>query len=151
MDEKTIARFWSKVDKRGPDDCWMWSAGINVGGYGAFQASGRCHPAHRISFSLANGDIPPGAFICHRCDVRACVNPGHLFLGDAAINRADAVAKRRHSYGARNGRAKLTDADVIAIRAAAASSTRADMARRYGVSEYAIYAICTNKHWRHLS
>ena len=69
-------RFWSKVDRTG--DCWVWTAYVFPNGYGCFKLLGRTCVAHRVSYELTVGKIPPGLQIDHLCRNRACVNPGHL-------------------------------------------------------------------------
>lgn len=138
-------RFWPKVDKRGPDECWEWQAYVLPNGYGLIgrgRAGEGMEYAHRQSYLLAHGDIPPGLFVCHRCDNRRCVNPSHLFLGTIADNNADAAAKGRSALGERNGMAKLTDAQVREIRSLkAAGIPQADLARNYGVGPMQISRI----------
>lgn len=100
--------FWSRASVRGPDDCWPWLGATDAWGYGKIYADGRLWGAHRRSYFLKNGDIPKGAFILHRCDNPACVNPEHLFAGSHAENMRDMVNKGRQWRRAthcRNGHA----------------------------------------------
>lgn len=70
-------RFWSKVDRRGPDECWEW-LGSRSRGYGYYQFGGRSRGAHRLSYTEVVGEIPPGLHIDHLCRNPPCVNPAHL-------------------------------------------------------------------------
>jgi hypothetical protein len=102
-------RFWPKVQKAGPDDCWIWwgalrkprktlpSNTVVKSAYGAFNLHGAktsVH-AHRAAWIITHGKIPPGKFVCHTCDNRRCVNPAHLWLGTAKDNMQDCSQKMR--------------------------------------------------------
>lgn len=145
-------RFWEKVDKSG--DCWLWTASLTRGGYGQFPLrKGVIRRAHRIAWQLINGDVPEGMWVLHRCDTPACVRPVHLFLGTPKDNTADKIAKGRsnHPQGSARPAAKLSEADVAAIRAARAQGVSGtDLGRQYGVHRTTIYHICQRDYWRHI-
>lgn len=99
-------RFWEKVDRG--EECWTWKPEFsrNPGGYGMFTPRhGARVGAHRISWELANGPIPPGMFVLHHCDNPPCVRPDHLWLGTHLDNMADMKAKGR-SHSGRPGRVR---------------------------------------------
>jgi hypothetical protein len=86
-------RFWSKVDRRGPDECWPWLASLRTGeGYGNFTIDGSKVDAHRVAWWLTEGAIPIGFVVRHRCGIKRCVNPGHLELGTHQENIQDWIA-----------------------------------------------------------
>lgn len=152
-------RFWPKVDKRGPDDCWLWNSTKNEHGYGLIGAGGKYGGmilAHRFSWELHRGDIPEGHCALHKCDTPACVNPGHLFLGTRADNNADMEAKGRAvkvgSPGEKNAASKLTADDVLAIRRdyVPGKVTQTTLADRYGVHVSLISLVITRKAWAHI-
>lgn len=93
-----VHRFWSKVKQGPPDLCWEWQASRNNKGYGEIgrlsNELGRQY-AHRISWCIHHGEIPPKAWVLHQCDNPACVNPHHLFLGNNSLNQKDCYLKGR--------------------------------------------------------
>lgn len=95
LTEKDKMRFWSKIEVKGPNDCWPWKAGRRDGQYGNFWLQGKDYLAHRISYFLKHGDIR--GLICHRCDNPCCCNPIHLFKGTAAENNLDMAKKGRQA------------------------------------------------------
>lgn len=97
-------RFWSKVRKGSPSECWEWTRSIGTGGYGKFGIDGVIEGAHRMAWTITNGPIPEGLFVCHSCDNRKCCNPAHLWLGTIQDNLRDMVQKRRHQAGERHYR-----------------------------------------------
>lgn len=103
-------RFWEKVDRRGPDECWEWQGYLNESGYGYLSIShaGRAL-APRVSMLLTGND-PLGQLVCHTCDNPRCVNPGHLYLGSQKDNMRDrsergprkALCGRGHAFTPEN-------------------------------------------------
>jgi len=141
-------RFWTKVTKT--DTCWLWTAGIMGGnGYGGLRFNGSMQAAHRIAWQLTHGPIPdstPVTCVLHKCDVRLCVNPDHLFLGTKTDNAADKVAKGRQERGEQHHAARLTGSDVRAIR----SDQRAQrlIASDYGVCQTHVSRIKLGTRWK---
>jgi hypothetical protein len=89
----TEERFWSKVDIRGPLDCWEWRAGCNGNGYGTFTYRGKSWLAHRMAYMLHHGYLSKKSNVLHHCDNPACCNPAHHFLGTHQDNAYDAMEK----------------------------------------------------------
>jgi len=144
------------------DECILWTGTRTTNGYGRARCNGEPLGAHVLAWVVANGPVPPGMYVCHRCDVRLCVNVSHLWLGTPGDNMRDAAAKGRLPTGTTwhevngprpTGRehprplAKLTEADVRSIRGEAASSTHQALAQQYGVSRSAISDIIRRRRW----
>lgn len=141
-------RLWSRVDRKGPDECWLWT-GSTTRGYGAFSIGGAQTYAHRASYILAFGPIPAGHHVCHRCDNPLCVNPSHLFAGTPRDNIDDKLAKGRQPHGSRLAQAKLREADIpVILSRLAAGELHERIAADYGVSRPAISLININATWR---
>jgi hypothetical protein len=153
LDESTIARFWSRVDRRGPDECWEWTAHTQSKGYGMMWAGKSEVLAHRISWLIEFGNIPDGLLVCHHCDNRICCNPAHLFLGTPADNSRDMVVKHRargrSRWGEENQNAKLTREQVVMMRAMSLDHTVSgvSLAKRFSITKTNVYAILANKAW----
>ena len=90
--------FWSKVDIKGPDDCWEWKASIGNSGYGRFHFRCKVTGSHRVSWTLSNGPIPEGHYILHKCDNKLCCNPNHLYPGTAYNNTMDRYDRNTISF-----------------------------------------------------
>lgn len=89
-------RFWAKVDRRGPDECWPWRGKPGARGYGTFSFDNLRRRATHISLELSGKPRPsPRHGACHTCDNPPCVNPAHLWWGDQSENLRDALAKKR--------------------------------------------------------
>lgn len=148
-----LERFTAKyrIDASG---CWLWIGAKYYNGYGVFTLDDGNHTAHRAAWLLLRGPIPHGMDVCHHCDVRACVNPAHLFLGTPSDNMLDCVTKGRYAHpnrvrrGKLNGRVKLTEDDVRQIRAS--TERQIDIAARYGIRQAHVSAIKLRQSWAHL-
>jgi hypothetical protein len=142
------ARIDSAVERIPFSGCWIWLATVNHRGYGMMSVGDRTAPVHRLSWQAHRGPIPHGLYVLHRCDVRCCVNPAHLFLGTHQDNMDDMKAKGRSSFGERNALAKLTADSVREIRASGASSRI--MAEQLGVSRSLIKQVRKGTIWAHV-
>jgi len=133
-----------KADSNG---CWLWQKKLLSNGYGRLKVEGRDVSAHRAAWAAWNGPIPNGLCVCHRCDVPACVNPEHLFLGTYADNSQDMARKGRHGNrgGERSPRARLNATQVAEIRASTEASRV--IAARYGVSKDHVTRIQRGARW----
>jgi hypothetical protein len=147
--ERMLTAFWEKVEKT--DGCWLWRGALNTQGYGNLRRDGKWHRAHRYAYELEHGPIPPGMELCHRCDNPLCVRPSHMFVGTHLDNVRDMQAKRRNAHGERHGTAKLTDAQVYAIRGRYdAGDTRARIGAEFGLNYQTVWKIGTRRSWKHL-
>lgn len=126
--------FWSKVDVRGPDECWLWTGARTAKGYGNIGISKdgkfRAQYAHRLSYVLQYGEIPPGLCILHSCDVPACVNPKHLRTGTKRENAQDSKERGTNPQWTRTTQAQRKE---IAQRYAAGETSKA-LAKEYGLN-----------------
>jgi hypothetical protein len=150
------SRFMDKVSPEPNTGCWLWTGAIVPSGYGSMRLGGRAEgtrSAHLIAWEVHRGTIPAGLYVCHRCDVRHCVNPDHLFLGTAKDNADDMWRKGRGTIrrGAATGHARLTEDAVRTIRARRANGeTITALAAEYGVSGATIQHAGAGRTWTYV-
>ncbi len=158
---RTLAmRFWEKVERRDPDECWLWKGATNRAGYGLIKETAtdssrrrRDLRAHRVACMLVNGPVASDVVICHKCDRPLCVNPNHLLAGSHADNVADCIAKgrKRVALGENAGKTKLKSEDIPRIFAFHAQGvTLRAIAQAFGVRHQSIQHILVGRSWRHV-
>lgn len=150
--EKDKSRFWAKVKRGAPDECWEWAGWIRKDGYGGARLRGKHWLAHRVAWMMTNGEIPLGLCGCHHCDNKKCCNPDHLFLGTYEDNSKDMDSKGRRvtSPGEKNGRAKLTAEQVLVIRSLSGKMSLESIGINFGISHTSVWRIQLRKRWKHL-
>ena len=150
-------RLWAKVTKT--ETCWLWTGAKHEFGYGVLGAGVRgtgLRKAHRVAWESVNGPVPDGLYVLHKCDVPACVNPDHLFVGTLKDNHDDMRSKHRGSNpppqrGSANVNAKLTEELVRAIRMLYANGVmQKDIAVTIGVTRDTVSRAVTGKGWAHV-
>lgn len=159
--------FFDRVEKLATEcGCWIWIGVSDSRNYGHIDFGYGTLSAHRVSYALQVGDIPENLYVCHRCDTPECVNPSHLFLGDAKANAEDCKQKGRNARGAshfsqrspekrvkgeKNGMAKLTEEKVKRIRFLAAKDfTYKEIARMEGIVKSNVHFIVSRQTWKHV-
>lgn len=143
-------RFWSKVVRGKPNECWLWVAARDRLGYGTFHVGGprkrnTMRKAHRVAYELTHGAIGDDLKVLHSCDNPQCVNPAHLRAGTQKDNALDREERGRAAKGERHGGALLTLEAVHFIRQSTA--TQRDLAHRFCVSRQAIGDVRNFRTW----
>jgi hypothetical protein len=133
------------------DGCWRIPGQVSYRGYVYAWFRSKKLLAHRVAYMLFVGAIPKGKLVCHHCDNRQCCNPDHLFLGSAADNTADMVAKRRHVHGEATCTAVITAADVLEIRRRVdTGESQRSIADDYGLVQPTVSKIALRQRWKHI-
>lgn len=146
------ARFLEKITRVDGFDCWLWSGVRDTSGYGMIKDGPNHRKSNRIAWELYRGPIPDGLQVLHRCDVRHCVNPDHLFLGTNTTNVIDRTVKGRSNrpLGERHPHAKLDDATVRAIRRAPTRAAAMALSVALNISPHTIDDVRYGRSWKHV-
>lgn len=157
--ENIKERFWGRVKVRKGNACWLWDGPPRHNGYGEIRINGRNGKtlrAHRVAWEIANGPIPEGLCVMHKCDNRICVRPDHLSIGTVADNQADMARKGRAKgnpqKGEFSGHHKLTEKQVLEIRKRFANgeTDKHILGVKFGVTRQSIHLIVTRRQWSHI-
>jgi len=137
--------------------CLLWEGYCNKCGYGCIRHKGKSWLTHRLVYELKHGSIPPDLSVCHHCDVPACINLEHLFLGTRSDNTRDAQRKGRFAptQGSHNGNAKLTEDQVRWAREQYARYGRGEggshaICERLGIKQQTLSDIIARRKWPHV-
>jgi hypothetical protein len=140
--------FWSKVEIKNPESCWVW-AGTKNRRYGQFHFRGDTIPAHRVSWMINRGPIPRGLWALHACDNPPCVNPDHLWLGTHTDNIKDMWDKGRGASAEKNGRTQISTETAKHIKILLGIGTRVPVICSFlNVTRMTVYAIKDGRSWK---
>lgn len=151
-------RFPLYYEKNDETDCWEWKMTLDKWGYGGIRDDdGKTRRAHRVSYKLHKGEIPDGAYICHTCHNECCVNPDHLYAGNAQSNVDDAIERgtflETRPQGEQVGTSKLVESEVRELKRKYNSGdyTQSELADEYGIGQTQVSRIVRGEWWQHVT
>jgi len=134
------------------DTCWLFNGSKSRAGYGTIKHNTKVYFAHRFIYETFFGPIEKELVCCHKCDVRNCINPAHIFIGTRTDNQNDMKKKGRQARGSNNGTSKLVESDILIIKKLYADGMhQKDIAKNYSVSQTVISKIIIGKTWTHVN
>jgi len=154
------AAILNRVTPEPNTGCWLWTACLSSTGYGSGTRGGKRFNAHKLAYESFIGPVPDDLHVLHRCDVRACCNPAHLFIGTPLDNMRDMESKGRsrrrfvtRTRGSENHGSLLDEITVECLRVGIASGahSQADWVRWTGVSQMSISQATRGDTWAHVT
>lgn len=147
---RSIADAWKHLLQQAvvtENYCWLITSGRPVGiGYRRIRADHKDWYIHALADFVERGLAPKGTVLRHTCDRPNCFNPKHILRGSHADNIADKVSKKRHCFGEKHYRSKLSAEQVAEIRAS--SQTTTELSLIYGISRGGIHNIRNGRSWQ---
>lgn len=153
MNAATKKRFINNINDVVFTNCWEWVASTDGTGYGMFYINGKIVKAHRASWQLYFGEIPPSMLVLHKCDNRKCINPRHLFLGNHKDNSQDMIKKGRNRpvIGEAHGMSRLKEPQVSEIKKLIKSGmAQRKIAAKFFISAATVCNISKKRYWTHV-
>ncbi len=147
--EKDVERFWSKVKRTNSEECWEWIGTKEKDGYGVFKIKRKTYKSHRISWLISKKESIENKLVCHSCDNRGCVNPGHLWLGTNKENVEDMVRKNRQRQGENHSNVKLSEKNIKEILDLYKSGYKqVDLCSKFGIGHAQLSRILSGEAWK---
>jgi len=157
LSEQSQERFWSKVKISIPEKSWLWQASANKAGYGQmyFRFGGKVVKifAHRLAWMYSRQrPLPSGKVVIHDCDNPCCTNPHHIKASSQLKNMQDCLKRERFPIGECHPQSKLSNSEVLKIRALYATATfsQMELANLFGVCQMTVNRIVRRKMWAHI-
>lgn len=133
------------------DDCWLYNGSTGKDGYARFRYDGKYKVVHRFIYETFYGPLKKEQLCCHKCDVRNCINPAHIFIGSSKDNLQDMVKKGRSLTGEKNHKCRIKEDDINKIiEMRKNKETLESIGKKFEVTKHAIYSILNGRTWKHL-
>ena len=146
--EKQINLFWSNIRVGQSDECWNWKLVTDRYGYGKVRIGGVVYIAHRVAFEIANGFVPAGKHVLHKCDNSICCNPLHLYAGTHLDNMHDMTARNRRARGGKYPQKMSLEKANVLREEFKLGASKHSLARKYDISPKSVRDIIRGVYWK---